>query len=293
METVMKTIGLIINDEKDCRFEYTHETIGLLQKNGFDVLLQRRLDTCPTLPVIDSDDFFMRCDALVTLGGDGTILQIATQAARHNKPVLGVNLGHLGYLAQLEKKDLSLLPSILKDNRNFEQRFMLRLKLTDINGETHAYHALNEIVISRQITSNMVHAKLFSNDEFVYEFHSDGLIFATPTGSTAYSMSSGGPIADCCLQDIIIVTPVCEHSFFSKSMIFSASDTLSCSVVRNENSSHIVVDGRMITSAEHLTDIRIEKSEYTLSLFRPDGKRFYRVLNSKFSDGGVNEKFTT
>ncbi len=289
----MNTIGLIVNPEKDLQFEYTKKTLDLLLNNGFNVLLYQPLESGHDVPVICSDEFFEQCDALVTLGGDGTILQIAAKAARYQKPVLGINLGHLGYLTQLEKNDLNQLPDILRGKHYFEQRFMLCAKLTYKNGNVSVHHSLNEIVISRQIISNMVHAKLFSNEEFVYEFHSDGLIFATPTGSTAYSMSSGGPIADCSLQDIIIVTPVCEHSMFSKSIIFSAADTLSCSVQRHKDNTHVVVDGRQVACAADLTEIKVMKSDYQLSLFRPDGKRFYKVLNSKFSDGGFNEKSTT
>lgn len=288
----MKTIGLIINQQRDRQFEYAKKTIALLEDNGFQVLLNQSASELDDVPMETSEAFFEECDAFVTLGGDGTILRIAPMAAKFCKPILGVNLGHLGYLAQLEKNDLVRLPEILRKETNFEHRFMLRLQIVHSDGSISCHHALNDITLSRQIVSNMLHAALYSNGEFVYQFRSDGLIFATPTGSTAYSMSSGGPIADCSLNDIIIVTPVCEHSFFSKSMIFSADDTLSCEVKSNQENTYIVADGKVLQTTENVSKILIDKSEYAVSLFQPNGKRFYRVLNSKFSDGGVNERLT-
>ena len=123
---------------------------------------------------------------------------------------------------------------------------MLKLFIENKDGSVETHYALNDITLSRQIVSNSLNVSLYANDEFVYKFRSDGLIFATPTGSTAYSMSSGGPIADCTLNDIIIVTPVCEHSFFSKSMIFSATDSLCCCIEDTPENSYIVVDGKVL-----------------------------------------------
>ena len=287
----MKTIGLIVNRQKDHNLYYYKKTVSLLNENGFSVITNEPFGDDLT-KVITGENFFSSSDAIVTLGGDGTILEIAAMAGKAQKPVLGVNLGHLGYLAQLESTDLERLPDILKKEITFEQRFMLKLRLVDNEGSVSEYHALNDIALSRRIVSNMLHVDHYSDNEFVYNFRSDGLIFATPTGSTAYSMSSGGPIVDCSLMDVILVTPACEHSLFSKSLIFSADNTLSCRITHDYENAFIIVDGKVIGSAENLDQIVIQKSEYTLTLFQPDGKRFYRVLNSKFGDGGTNEKFT-
>ncbi len=289
----MKKIGLIVNPAKDPQFAYTQKVVKLLEDAGLCVIsLKTDLSPCG-ITALSEDAFYLQADALVTLGGDGTILEIAAKAAEYQKPVLGVNLGHMGYLSQLEKDDIYKLPEILKGPDLFENRMMLKLLVEFKDGTSADYFALNEVTVSRQLVSNMLHARLFSNSEFVYEFRSDGLIFATPTGSTAYSMSSGGPIADCSLKDIIIVTPVCEHSFFSKSMIFSADDVLSCDVCRHKENTFIVVDGKPLFNCVNIHKIEIKSAESALLLYQTDNKRFYRVLNSKFSDGGLNEKFTS
>ncbi len=280
----MKRIGLIANPEKDEKFIYTKKVIHLLEQAGFEVLISQKIDELPEHAVLDKECFFEKIDAIITLGGDGTVLDIADMAARHNKPVLAINLGHLGYLSQLEKDDLHKIPEILSANTEIEHRFMLTADLILNDGKQECYHALNDIVLGRESVCNMVHTQLFSNDEFVYRFKGDGLIFSTPTGSTAYSMSSGGPIADCNLKDIIIVTPVCEHSLFSKSMIFSADDILSCSAVGQN--AHLVIDGKPIVSMKHVFRLNITRSKYSLPLFKLEKQRFYKVLNDKFSDGG-------
>ncbi len=287
----MKTIGLIVNRQKDNDLAFFNLTRALLQQNGYEVLLHQEISGAD-LPVIADEMFYKMCDAFVTLGGDGTILEIAPSAARYGKPILGVNLGHLGYLTQLERDDLEKLPEILLTDTKLEQRFMLKTELHFSDGMVQSHYVLNDVTLSRRIVSNMLHTDLFANDEFVYNFRGDGLIFATPTGSTAYSMSSGGPIADCGLMDIILLTPVCEHSMFSKSLVFSAEDELCCRICRDAEDAFIIADGKVLCSAENIEKIIIKKSEYTLSLFQPDGNRFYRVLNSKFSDGGAYEKFT-
>ena len=282
----MKKLGLIVNSERDEGYQYTAKTVCYLKENGFDVYLNHNIPLKDDIAVLSGDDFFKNVDAVITLGGDGTLLRVAEKAARHQTPILGINLGHLGYLAQLEKDDLSQLSSVLNKDTNIEQRFMLRVRVVDKEQNVTEYFALNDATLGRQIVNNMLKAKLYSNGEFVYEFGCDGLIFATPTGSTAYSMSSGGPIADCSLQDIVIFTPVCEHSFFSKSMIFSANDVLSCKVTDNAESSYLIIDGKTVTSMENIKEILIDRSPYTLPLLQPDKERFYKVLNNKFSAGG-------
>lgn len=280
----MKTIGLIVNPEKDVGFVYTKRTVDILHNLGFTVVFSAPILAEYGCAVLDGDAFFAESDAIVTLGGDGTILGIAYPAAKFDKPILGINLGHLGYLAQLEKHDIERLPEILKTKSGVQKRSMLQISVRYTDGHSSCYHVLNDAVISRQLVSNTTHAELYSNDEYVYSYHCDGLIFSTPTGSTAYSMAAGGPIVDSNLQDIVIVTPVCEHSMFSKSMIFSGSDVLKCRVSRKSEDSFLILDGNNVGSMDKIEEFKIQKSEYSLGLFELEGNRFYKVLNNKFSD---------
>lgn len=283
----MKTIGLIANGDRDKNYIYATRVIELLRTHGYTVILHAPSDlSIHDVSIVTGDDFFEQCDALLTLGGDGTLLRVAEKAALYQKPILGINLGHLGYLAQLEKCDIEMLPEILSSDTALEHRLMLEIDVVDQAGRITTHYALNEMVLGREILSNMLHSSVYSNDEFVYEFHCDGLIFSTPTGSTAYSMSAGGPIVDSGLQDIIIFTPVCEHSFFSKSMIFSTKDVLSCVVTERAENSYLIIDGKNITSMECVQKIYIRKAKYALPLFKTSENRFYKVLNNKFSDGG-------
>lgn len=284
----MKTIGLVINKNKDKDFAYAKKVIELLKANNFKLCLHSSISKADVLgvPVLNDDLFFETCDALLTLGGDGTLLRVAEKAAMFQKPILGINLGHLGYLAQLEKNDLDSLITTLLQSDTYESRSMLMISVKNNDNTVSSYYALNELMLGRKNFSNMLYASVYSNDEFVYEFKCDGVIFATPTGSTAYSMSAGGPIADSNLQDIIIFTPICEHSMFSKSMIFSSDDTLTCVVTKSPENSFIAVDGKTINSMKDVKEVIIQKSPYDLLLFKTSQNRFYKVLNNKFGDGG-------
>lgn len=284
----MKTIGLVINKHKDNDFAYAKKVIELLTANNFKLYLHSSISKADVLgvPVLNEDLFFESCDALLTLGGDGTLLRVAEKAAMFQKPILGINLGHLGYLAQLEKNDLDSLITTLLQSDTYESRSMLMISVKNNDNTVSSYYALNELMLGRKNFSNMLYASVYSNDEFVYEFKCDGVIFATPTGSTAYSMSAGGPIADSNLQDIIIFTPICEHSMFSKSMIFSSDDTLTCVVTKSPENSFIAVDGKTINSMKDVKEVIIQKSPYDLLLFKTSQNRFYKVLNNKFGDGG-------
>lgn len=282
----MKTIGLIVNQNRDVDLSYTKAVIALLQTEGFEVIVSKDFyKECPC-EVVTEKNLFSNSDAIVTLGGDGTILSIAGFAATYNKPILGVNLGHLGYLTQLEKKEMSLLPTVLKSKPEFESRSMLQVTVVYKGGSSKVFQVLNDAVISRQITSNMLYVDLYANNKFVYGFQSDGLIFSTPTGSTAYSMSAGGPIVDTNLQNIILITPVSEHSFFSKSMIFSSEQVLSFVVKQDPEQTYLVLDGNNICSMVDVEKVTVQKSPLALRLFRLQDRNFYNVLNTKFSGRG-------
>jgi NAD+ kinase len=219
-------------------------------------------------------------DILIAVGGDGTILKTAVKAAAYDIPLLGINTGRLGFMASAESDELGLLPRLISGSYNVDRRIMLDAVL--VRGGETVWHieALNEILAARaysKITDFEVRAEGF----VVSRVRADGVMIATPTGSTAYALACGGPIAEPS-ADILQMTPVCPHSLFARTMIFSGSRILS---VTHNNSGdepvHISADGK--TNVPFLPGdvLTVKKSDKTLRLIDIKGGGFYSAVNEK------------
>ena len=230
------------------------------------------------------DSVYAQADILIVLGGDGTILEAARRATHRSTPILGINLGRLGYMAELEMGDLDLLKNLFTGDYEIEKRSMLRVELRTGNDLKSYCYALNDAVISNGSVSRIIDLELLDNGVPVTTYRADGLIIASPTGSTAYSMSAGGAIVDPRVP-CICVTPICPHSFIARPLIFSDQATLE---VRNicvrEKMLYLTVDGRMNFELYRNQTVRITKSNKETNLIRLKSSGFYRKLRQKMSD---------
>ncbi len=285
-------VAVIVNRHKDLNLEYTQKAVRLLSEAGMKVMLRKADFEAGDTPVaggifVTETELFSSADVIVTLGGDGTILRVASAAAQYDVPILGVNLGRLGYLAQLEKQDVDKIVSVLQQAKKTEYRIMLHVSLLRGGEKIFEGTALNDVTLNRQNDIQAVCASLLDNDRPVYDYQSDGLIFATPTGSTAYSLSAGGPIIDPTSQNIIEVSPICEHSLFSRTLIFNTSSVLSCVIANPQGESvKFCVDGKKEADVISQDKIIIEKSENSVPMLKVSSGHFYTVLNQKFSGRG-------
>ncbi|MBR5486303.1 MAG: NAD(+)/NADH kinase [Oscillospiraceae bacterium] len=222
-------------------------------------------------------------DAIVAVGGDGTILRFARFALTMGKPILGVNAGRLGFLTTIEKDDDESLKRFVKGDYFTTDRMMLTIEHHSGNTVTK-YAALNEVVIRNAIATRIVDIDV-QDKTHVMQVRADGVIFATPTGSTAYSLSAGGPIVDPSV-DTIIMTPICPHTLFSRSIIYGADRELIVRGVHDHahsSSMIMAIDGRPdieIADGEYLV---IRKSEDHVKLIAFEDKNFYQVLKDKIT----------
>lgn len=227
---------------------------------------------------------YAEADILIVLGGDGSILEAARRAAQRGTPILGINLGRLGYMAELEMSELDQLGRVVRGDYTIEPRSMLRVELLS-NGELKSFcYALNDAVISNGSVSRMIDLELSEGGIPVTTYRADGLIIATPTGSTAYSMSAGGAVVDPRVA-CFCATPICPHSFIARPLIFSDDSVLE---VRNicvrEKMLYLTVDGRMNFELYRNQTVRITKSNLQTKLIRLKSCGFYRKLRQKMSD---------
>ena len=223
------------------------------------------------------------CDLLLTVGGDGTILHNVKYAVRYGKPILGVNSGRVGYLAQVEPNEIGFLSRLASEEYGIERRMLLQIQ---VEGDPETYLALNDVVVSKGGLSRLVDLEILGDGQPVGSYRADGLIFATPTGSTAYSLSAGGPIVDPGI-DTILMTPICPHSLYARSVLLSPQVELEvCGrYVNNLDRLVVSVDGDRVRTLECDRKVRIRRAEEAAQFVQFAEKTFNGILNVKLKSG--------
>lgn len=232
------------------------------------------------------DEVYAGADILVILGGDGTILEGARRAALTGTPILGINLGRLGFMAELEMDEIGLLSRLFDGNYSIDERAMLGVEMIDTKGQRKlASFALNDAVVTGGSVARIVDLELLEGGEQVTTYRADGLIVATPTGSTAYSMSAGGAICDPSLA-CFCVTPICPHSLTARPLIFPDSATLEIrNICEREKNLFLTIDGRTNYELMRGETVRITKSARKTKLITLRERGFYNVLRQKMTNG--------
>ncbi len=232
------------------------------------------------------EELFSLCDAVIAVGGDGTIFHAAADAMIWEKPVLGINAGRLGFLAQMELDDLSPLADFVAGRYTVEERLVLEAEIIRPERKKKTVRAINDIVFSRPDFGRVFDIEVCCNDGPVGVYRADGIIFATPTGSTAYSLSAGGPIADPTI-DCIIMTPMASHSLVSRSIVFSADKILTAhSPDSGTDAFYLVADGRPVDAVAQNDIVIIRKSRFRTRFICLHGHNFYHILNEKMKRRG-------
>ncbi len=280
----MKSIGIISNIIKDPELVMTKQVIDWFESHNFDVILT--LDIAKMLDRHDiemiEDKFYKSVDCIVVLGGDGTLLAVAPKAAIESVPVIGINLGRLGFLTDIEKETaLVTLGKLITKNYYIEHRMMLELQIISEDNNVQKFTALNDISITRDSYSRMIDYSIHINGQYVDVYPADGIIVATPTGSTAYNLSAGGPIVDP-KANVMVVTPICPHTIYSRSIIVSKHDTIGIMIPKLDGGSvGVSVDGKKVYSLKPKDIIRISKSDLTSKLLKISDYNFFDILRNK------------
>lgn len=222
------------------------------------------------------------CDFIVAVGGDGTILHVAQDAVKYDLPVLGINAGRVGFLATIEREETELIEKIASGDYTVDERMLIEA----IVGDDGCW-AVNDIVLTRGEYSRIVDIDIFCDGNPLYSLRGDGVILSTPTGSTAYAMSAGGPVVDPSIQAISL-SPICPYSLFSRTILFAPERelTLRAKHVNNDSDLILSADGSLGIKVPIGQDILVKRSQKVFKLIRFAGKGFYEVLNQKLMWGG-------
>lgn len=238
-------------------------------------------DLPKNLVYADIDSEITTADMLICFGGDGTLLHAAKLAYSWEVPIIGVNMGSVGFMAELEHSELKQLARLAKGDYSIEQRMMLDVSLIHENREIFSDLALNDAAITKGAVARVVELSVCSDGELISSLSGDGVVVATPTGSTAYSLSAGGPIVEPTAQNMII-TPICAHALQAKSFVLSKDRVLEIRLGRQvRKTAYLSVDGGRAVRLSGGDLIRIRRSERCVSLVRLTGRSFYQILLSK------------
>ncbi len=238
----------------------------------------------PEFCYLPIDTVYAEANIIIVLGGDGTILEVSRRAAPKGTPILGINLGRLGYMAELELNELELLHKLFTGDYTVEKRAMLRVELRDGEELRSFCYGLNDTVISNGSVARIIDLELSQGGQPVTAYRADGLIIATPTGSTAYSMSAGGAIVDPGVS-CFCVTPICPHSFAARPLVFSDRVPLEIkNVCYREKRLYLTVDGRMNFELHRNQTVRISRASMETGLVRLKPYSFYSRLRQKMTD---------
>lgn len=280
---MQKTIALVVRPNTVGIEQPVQQLVDFLQHSGYRVVFEAGTAGHLALPGIEAmsaDDIGATAQAVVVMGGDGTMLGIARQLAPYNVPLVGINLGRLGFMTDIPvERMIPALDAILSGKARSEKRTLLE-GCVKRDGETiHCGQAINDVVVARGAGAGMIELKVTVDGKFMYNQRSDGLIIATPTGSTAYALSAGGPLLHPSLGGIALV-PIAPHALSNRPIVVPDTSTITVEIVAGRDTS-VNFDMQTFASLMHGDQIIISRSPHYMTFLHPEGWTYYDTLREK------------
>ncbi|MBO7397773.1 MAG: NAD(+)/NADH kinase [Clostridia bacterium] len=273
-------VGICVNEKKQDAAAYYFRLSELFEAHGVEVVTAGKHSM--------SGDVFADCDLIISIGGDGTFLRVASSAVEREIPVFGFNLGTIGFLTEFEPDSIEETVSRICDGRySIEERSVLATYVVSEGQKRFFGYAVNDAVLTREVDANVCHLSVEINGAFVGTYPCDGIIVATQTGSTAYSLSAGGPII-APGNDVILVTPICSHKMGSRTIVAHHDSTVKVTPAGKAKKLRLIVDGQ--TSAKLREDERVvcECADKKVKIVRIDPPNFYAAVAEKlFGESGT------
>lgn len=280
-------ITVDVNLSRKHAFETAQDVCKELFELGAEVLMSKSLENSFSfLPVefTDENSAYEQCDIIITIGGDGTFIHASHFAAKYDKKILGINAGKLGFLAGVERHELFLLSSLFTGEYEIDNRMMLCCEYYVDGNLKSKHYCLNDVVIARGISLRLCDITVREKGNWVSDYYCDGLVLSTPTGSTAYSLSAGGPIVDPTLESIIL-TPICPHTLSSRPILFKADTVLSVEVANRKQCLPVLsCDGEQAIELEEGSILKIRRANRCTHVIRIKTDSFTDILSVKLDD---------
>lgn len=277
-----RKVGIHWNSTKENGLEAAQRLICILKDRGIQICINSSLARALEMPELCDLSGYKGCEMLIVLGGDGTILRALDYAIPHDLPILGINLGRLGFLTEVEKDDMEeALNTVLDGHFELDERMTMCVE----GYENDVMFALNEITIGRSTPEvRILSLEYYANGTIINRIAGDGLIISTSTGSTGYSLSAGGPIISPSL-DCFVLTPVCPHMLNVRPVVLSADDRITVRATDDRCGARAVLDGRKFVPLEgENAEITIRRSPRNAKFIRIHNRNYYDLLHSKLSE---------
>jgi NAD+ kinase len=283
----VKKVGLSLNTEKERVQTIAKEIINWLESRNCRVYLSDKSAKFLHMEErgLGPEEFAQTIECLIVLGGDGTLLSRSRKVAPYNVPIFGVNLGTLGFLTEVEVGDLEpSLNKLINGQYTIEDRMMLEADVIRNNEKVEVYYGLNDIVITKGALARLINVATYVDNEFVNAFPADGLIVASPTGSTAYSLSAGGPLVVPNL-DLMVITPICPHTLYARPMVIAPNSEVKIVMLNNTGEVSLTIDGQHGYRLQSGDEIIVKKAPFSTKLLKLNDRSFFQVMESKLKEG--------
>jgi len=276
-------VGIVVNENKQDAAGYYEKLADAFRRKGVSVFIAGKHE--------DSGDVYDKSDIIISIGGDGTFLRVAGRAVKRNIPVFGFNLGTIGFLTEFEKGSIdTTVERICKGDYKLEERSVLDVSVIRDGFKHFIGNAINDAVVTREVMANTCQLSLNVNGSYVGTYTGDGIIVATQTGSTAYSLSAGGPIIEPG-NDVILITPICSQKMGSRTIVARPESVVSIKPVAKSKKIRLIIDGHIGEKIEPEDTLICECSERKMKILRIDPPNFYSAVSGKlFGESRTTEE---
>ncbi|MDP4582686.1 MAG: NAD(+)/NADH kinase [Verrucomicrobiales bacterium] len=284
-----RRIGIIANPDKPGAGELLLDLVIQLRKGGLTVLLEERTAALVKLPDgVPLDQLSDRIDLLVVLGGDGTILWVLRQMGDRIKPIAAINTGTLGFLTCATAGESGqLVEALVSGSFTLSERLLIAGDLEREGRLEASFVALNEVTLCRAVASRVIHVEAHINDKLANRYTGDGLILSSPTGSTAYSLSAGGPLVQPD-ANVFVITPICPHSLANRPLVVDATSRILFESPKQRDDLSLLVDGQLVAVLSGNARIHLRRAAFSLTLVSMTDQDFYDVLHQKMGWTGTS-----
>lgn len=283
----MKNIGIIAKKGRPEVLALTGKIIPWLTERGFRVAMEKNFAvSTEKVQGVERDEIASLADLLIVLGGDGTLLSVARIPGAEDVPILAVNLGGLGFLTEIRVDEInSLLEKVTVGDFDLDRRMMLEVSLSRSGEEgVETFRVLNEVVVNKGAMARMIDLDTSVNGMYLNIFKADGLIICTPTGSTGYSLSAGGPIIHPTLK-LISLTPICPHTLTNRPIILTDDSTIKVTLRSENEDVFLTMDGQVGVRMQEGDFIEVHKSQKVISLVKTPFRNYFEILKEKLKWG--------
>lgn len=281
----MKKIGIVCKSGKTEPLEIMREILPYMKEKGFEVFVDNDTAKMMNIKGYSRAEIPDLVDAVIVLGGDGTMLSVARLVAHRDIPILGINLGGLGFITEVNRSEIKeSIDKMLGGECSYEERLMLQVRIHRHGERISDYIVLNDVVINKGALARIIDLETYIDHQYVTTYKADGLIVSTPTGSTAYNLSAGGPIIHPTL-DSVVITPICPHTLTNRPLVVSDESVVEIILQSESEDVFLTLDGQVGYSLRKGDRIEIMKSAHKTRLLIPCEKDYFNILRTKLKWG--------